>query len=116
MEIISETYDVPMEEDLGRTGGCEHGSWINGKCHATSSGSGDFDGDQKADLVIAFSHEVLFFFSSNREDGQLPNIDEPDFVLEFREEEMNIGGIRLVDFNLDGVQELILFDSYQTGN
>jgi len=116
MEIISEIYDVSMEEDVGREGeSCIHGSWIDVNCHSYSSASGDFDGDQKADLVVTFGQEVLFYFSSNREEGQLPKLDEPDLIIEFDEQEIVIAGIRFVDFNLDGVQEFIVFDVLQTG-
>jgi hypothetical protein len=80
---------------------------------AYDSVSGDFDFDQKADQIVLFTDKMVFYYSSDRTGGELPLYNED--LDQVGSSEMNIpcsrSGrvLRLVDLDMDGQMELVLF-------
>jgi len=108
IQLISESYWITIEEDTERSAlFCAHGRFVNNVCHATSSASLDFDNDQKADLIIIFRKYMLLYLSSDRPNGELPLRDNYSLMKRWPET-CDALGIRVVDFDLDGKEEVLI--------
>jgi len=78
-------------------------------CHAISMASADFDGDLLADHVILFLSKMVFYFSGDRAEGELPGgnsrigaeIELPAHCPKGRT-------VRIVDLDNDGVEEIVV--------
>ena len=89
---------------------CPHGTY-NGDndCNASSMASGDFDGDLLADHVLLYASKMVFFFSSDRKPGMLP--DNAQYIgLEIKLPKYCFKALtlRIVDFDNDGKEEIFV--------
>lgn len=78
-------------------------------CNAISMISGDFDNDQIADHVLLYSSKLVFFFSSDRPSGFLP--DSSEYIgLEIKIPAycQTARSIQIVDFDNDGKEEILV--------
>jgi hypothetical protein len=106
MDLISPVYRRTLEDQ-------QYTPW--NKDSASDAVSGDFDFDQKADQIVLFSNKMVFFYSSDRSDDQLPLYNED--INQVGSFEMNIPcsssgkALRLVDLDMDGQMELLLLCS-----
>jgi len=104
MDLISPVYTrTTLEEDELLPLGA-----FNMEHVATSSVTGDFDGDNKADLVVLYNDKFVIHYSTKRTIGELPLSGTGGEV------EYNVGrkcepkAIRLLDLDLDGRLEMVL--------
>jgi len=116
MEEISKSYKNFWAGEFWKNSCCENGSY-NGSndCNAQSIASGDFDWDQKADHVLLYNSKLVFFFSSDRPMGMLP--DNPEYIgLTINLPDTCVMGrsVRVIDFDNDGKEE-ILVSCHNTG-
>jgi len=74
---------------------------------ARSMQTGDFDGDQVADLLVLFEYHIDFFLSSSRSAGSLPS-SHPTFRLWWDEDRCTAKALRTADLDLDGQEELLV--------
>lgn len=89
---------------------CQNGSYdTSNDCNAVSMTSGDFDNDQRADHILLFSSKLVFFFSSDRPVGKLPDNAE-HIGLEIKlPSYCNKGrSVQVVDLNNDGTEEILV--------
>ena len=110
MEEISRKYQNFWAGSKYTQPCCPHGMFNgSGNCHAIGLVSGDFDNDQIADHIALYESKMIFFFSSDRSKGTLPDnakyigleIQLPNYCDSAR-------GIELVDFDNDGKEEIFL--------
>ena len=110
MDLISKEYRNFWAGSSYTQPCCTHESWPGGNdCNALSMVSGDFDNDLKADHVFLYSSKLVFFFSTDRESGQMPDnakyigleIALPSYCQSAR-------SVQIVDFDNDGKEELLI--------
>jgi len=77
--------------------------------------SGDFDGDAVADLAVLMNDRINFFYSSNREKGDLP-IGEPSESLIWDDEECYADTFRVADLDNDGRTEILVLCFHVDGD
>jgi len=109
---------------LGRMETIPHGlgGATYGAGYAKSFATGDFDGDQAADLVVLYQNHLAFYYSTRR--TVLGDI--PDYRLELKQEwncTMGTGDqypgaveLRAADFDLDGKTDLLLVCTHAGSN
>jgi hypothetical protein len=89
---------------------CNHDSYNgNNDCNAHSMASGDFDGDIIADQVLLYSSKLVFFFSSDRQKGELPdNAQHIGHTIKLPKYCSSGLTLRIVDFDNDGKEEILV--------
>jgi hypothetical protein len=75
--------------------------------HPMSMQSGDFDGDQIVDLAVLYPSGISFFYSSQRNKGDLP-IGKASETVQWGKEECVGNALRVADLDLDGRAELLV--------
>jgi hypothetical protein len=71
MQLVSPSYAESIEiENIRRK--CPFNAWLGSCNQATSSASGDFDGDLKADLEVLYPDRLVLYYSTRRATGELP--------------------------------------------
>merc|ERR1719330_388260 len=111
MEEISDEYrnfwaGSPWTNPCCTNGGFDDG---NNDCNAVSMVSGDFDDDQLADQVLLYNSKLVFFYSSDRHKGELPD-NRQHVSLEVQLPDYCMKGITLhvVDIDNDGMEEILV--------
>merc|ERR1712238_272913 len=110
MQEISTKYDNVSADEDKQPACCPHGSWSAiADCHAKSMASGDFDNDLISDQIILYQTKMVFYYSSDREKGELP------YGSKFISSEVTFPtscdaaeSVRVVDFDLDGIEEILV--------
>jgi len=74
--------------------------------HVLSMQTGDWDGDGKADLAMLTPTSIDFYYSSDREAGQLPT--KISQQLTWKDTECEGAALRAADMDNDGQQELMV--------
>ncbi len=90
---------------------CPHDGFSDGDndCNAVSMISGDFDNDLRADQVMLYSSKMVFFFSSDRERGELPdNTNHIGLTIDFPDYCMKGLSLQAVDIDNDGKEEIMV--------
>ena len=72
--------------------------------------SGDFDSDGVADVVVMTSKAVAFYLSASRKKGSV-SLDSVDYQLQLPESCQG-AVMRVADFDLDGLQEILVLCRY----
>ena len=107
MEEISKKYFNISAANDKQPPCCPHGTWSGeGDCHIKSMASGDFDGDLLADHVMLYDRKMLFYFSSDRPVGTLPN--ESHYVGAEIPIPCKGESLRLIDLDNDGTEEILI--------
>lgn len=110
MEEVSQPYSEFWAGKKWTNSCCPNGAWDgNNDCNARSVISGDFDDDQIADHILLYKSKMLFFFSSDRQRGALP--DSSAYIgLEIKLPSYCAAGnsIHPVDIDNDGREELLV--------
>ena len=110
MEQISNPYKNFWAGEKWTNSCCPNGAFSNSNdCNAISMVSGDFDDDQIADHILLYSSKMVFFFSSDRQRGTLP--DNSQFIgLEIELPDYCSRGtsIHLVDMDNNGREEILV--------
>ncbi len=111
MEEISKPYKNFWAGKAWTNPCCPNGAYDDGGsgCNAISMISGDFDNDQIADHVLLYTSKLVFFFSSDRERGELPDntkyigleIMLPDYC-------SRALSVQIVDIDNNGKEELLV--------
>ncbi len=110
MEEISNKYVNFWAGSLWTSSCCPNGSYdgVN-DCSAVSMGSGDFDNDQIADHVLLYGSKMLFFFSTDRSSGQLPdNAKYVGLEIKFPGHCTNARSLQIFDMDNDGKEEIFI--------
>jgi hypothetical protein len=110
MEEISKSYENFWAGEKYTNPCCQNKEYdgVN-DCNAISMVSGDFDNDQRADHVLLYSSKLVFFFSSERPRGFLP--DSSEYIgLEIKLPAycQTARGVQIVDFDNDGKEEILV--------
>eukprot|EP00927_Polykrikos_kofoidii_P044113 TRINITY_DN3816_c0_g1_i1.p1 TRINITY_DN3816_c0_g1~~TRINITY_DN3816_c0_g1_i1.p1 ORF type:complete len:731 (-),score=114.02 TRINITY_DN3816_c0_g1_i1:32-2182(-) len=92
MQLISPAYSVQVDGE----GDVAH-----------SMQSGDFDNDAVSDLLVLYDAQVSFFHSSKRQVGSLP-VGQPSARISWPPSSCSGRSLRVADFNLDGLQDLLV--------
>lgn len=106
MALISPEYTRTLENQ-------KYTPWNNEA--AVDAVSGDFDFDLKADQIVLFWNKMVFYYSSDRSDGELPLYNED--LNQSGSTEMTVpcswraAALRVVDLDMDGRMELVLLCS-----
>lgn len=106
MVLISPEYTRTLENQ-------NYTPWNNEA--AVDAVSGDFDFDLKADQIVLFWNKMVFYYSSDRSDGELPLYNED--LNQLGSTEMTVpcswraAALRVVDLDMDGRMELVLLCS-----
>ena len=110
MEEISKPFTNFKAAKQAQPACCQHGQYNpKNDCTVNSVASADFDNDQIADHIYLYESKMVFYFSSDRNNGEFtgdPN--KTNFEIELPP---YCGGglsVRVVDFNNDGVEEIFV--------
>jgi hypothetical protein len=110
MDIISGEYSNVDPSPMKQPACCPHGSWDgSGDCNARSMATGDFDNDQKADHIFLFSTKLVFYYSTDRREGELPvGPEHKGYEIIFPKYCISGQTIRVVDLNNSGVEQVLV--------
>ena len=110
MEQISKQYKNFWAGEKWTNSCCQNGSpSTSGDCNAISIVSGDFDDDQIADHILLYSSKMLFFFSSDRQRGTLP--DNSNYIglqIKLPAYCNKANSMQLIDLDNDGKEEILV--------
>ena len=105
MVLISPQYRRTLEDQ-------QYTPW--NRESAVDAVSGDFDSDQK-DQIVLFGERMVFYYSSDRREGDLPLYNEElnqvgsfEMIIPCSDRGVSL---RLVDLDMDGIMELLLLCS-----
>jgi hypothetical protein len=110
MQEISKSYSNFSAANNKQPPCCPHGLYDSeNDCAAEGIVSADLDGDQKADHIYLYRSKMTFFFSTDREEGEL--------LVQSKHEGLEIKfpaycnealSVRVVDFDNDGNEEIFV--------
>ena len=107
VELTASYYKVTTTKNL-QPPCCPLGSF-DVECSAVSIASSDFDNDRIADQVILHWDRLTFYFSSDREKGELPVNDKKGLVVELPDYCGAGKSVRVVDIDNDSRVEILVF-------
>jgi hypothetical protein len=89
---------------------CPHGLYESeNNCSAEAIVSADFDGDQKADHIYLYRSKMVFFFSTDRKEGELLIQSKHEGLeLKFPSYCAEALSVKVVDFDNDGEEEIFV--------
>lgn len=76
----------------------------------------DLDGDAIADLAVLRADKLELHLSTERERGELPNLEKPSQVVNWSISQTNGKVLRAADLDLDGQIELVIFSTTRQCN
>jgi len=105
MKEISTHYKNTQPYPWAQPPCCPLGGFdFSNDCSAKSIATGDFDKDLRADHVILYLRKLVFYFSSDRPIGALPNRNEYIGLEIQLPEYCSANGIRIIDMDNSGTQ------------
>ncbi|GFH53370.1 hypothetical protein CTEN210_09846 [Chaetoceros tenuissimus] len=107
VELTASYYNVPKAKNL-QPPCCPLGSF-DVECSAVSIASSDFDNDRIADQVVLHWDRLTFYFSSDREKGELPVNDKKGLVVKLPDYCGAGLSVRIVDIDNDSKVEVLIF-------
>jgi len=110
MDEISSKYSNIGAENSKQPPCCPHGTRSGSQdCNAISMASADFDGDLLADHVILFLSKMVFYFSKDRAEDELPGGNEHIGIeINFPAYCSSAISVHIVDLDNDGVEEILV--------
>ena len=107
VELTASYYKITTRKNL-QPPCCPLGSF-DVDCSAVSIASSDFDNDRIADQVVLHWDRLTFYFSSDRERGELPVNDKKGLVVELPDYCGAGKSVRVVDIDNDSKVEVLVF-------
>ena len=110
MDNISWKYFNVDSSQTNQPPCCPHGSWDTANnCNARSLATGDFDNDKKADHIFLYSTKLVFYFSKDREKGEMPfGPRHKGFEISFPKYCVSAQTVRVVDLDNSGVEQILV--------